>query len=381
MPAPAATENAMPQTEAPAPTLTSVSTAPEPVASAPACGDGVCSVEEACDTCSEDCGVCPPVVPVGWTCDDQLFGEGDCHCGCGVSDSDCMDGSSDVCSPGVTGCPDGQEPINGENWQCRPIGEETDAEIAARITSVPAGFPDVPGRPGVNDHYAVQRYLHLPKFDLHLFGTEDVIDWTFVGSYRMLEAMVDSLLLPEDQEQFRGHHLFIITGVDPDVPGAALPGHKNTGTIGFTVILQDIICLVGTDPIRPNETPRFYDWWTPIHEFGHAIEHTLRLESRSDEIFSANVGNYNADVRREYFPWLSQTWWLFDPNEGPAHREDLADFRRDYFSSLFDIDHPWGATCEGRPMPEGGEQAMFLAPVSPQSRGMDLAAHRCAASH
>jgi len=80
----------------------------------PECGDGVCSGTETDRTCAADCdppecgdGRCYPsewdscpfdctmtigsrVVPPTWTCDDDLWFNGDgCHCGCGAPDPDC----------------------------------------------------------------------------------------------------------------------------------------------------------------------------------------------------------------------------------------------------------------------------------------------------
>lgn len=84
-----------------------------------------------CDVCSfhGSCagGACPSSidehdnsrcdVPEGWTCAASLYGNGVCHCGCGVVDMDCASASRDdceVCWAGCTGegCPG---PIDAEN--------------------------------------------------------------------------------------------------------------------------------------------------------------------------------------------------------------------------------------------------------------------------
>ena len=52
----------------------------------------------------------PPEVPAGWTCDDRLYADGACDCGCGAVDSDCADATAasceycESCSPIVEDC-------------------------------------------------------------------------------------------------------------------------------------------------------------------------------------------------------------------------------------------------------------------------------------
>lgn len=71
-----------------------------------------------------------PAAPEGWTCSPFLYGNGVCHCGCGVVDVDCASASVDdceVCWAGCTGagCPGPIDPDNNAtctgvspNWRC-----------------------------------------------------------------------------------------------------------------------------------------------------------------------------------------------------------------------------------------------------------------------
>jgi hypothetical protein len=67
----------------------------------------------ACNNCWS-CGECPGRVdpadithclppPEAWTCDDALYGDFNCDCGCGVMDLDCAENNRDYCS----NCPEG----------------------------------------------------------------------------------------------------------------------------------------------------------------------------------------------------------------------------------------------------------------------------------
>lgn len=94
----------------------------------PDCKD---SSSDSCDVCkfSGSCagGACPSSIDEddnsrcdiaeGWTCSPYLYGDGTCHCGCGVVDMDCSSASRDACEVCWTGCT-GQGcpgPIDEEN--------------------------------------------------------------------------------------------------------------------------------------------------------------------------------------------------------------------------------------------------------------------------
>ena len=103
------------------------------------CGCGVVDPDcedssvESCDVCyfSGSCAgsACPSSidaddnsrcdVPEGWTCTASLYGNGVCHCGCGVVDKDCSSASRDACEVCWTGC-------SGENCPGR-IDQENNA--------------------------------------------------------------------------------------------------------------------------------------------------------------------------------------------------------------------------------------------------------------
>ena len=67
------------------------------------CGDGTCiPLSYVCDGQYLDCADGSDEDPAlcgggGWTCDPSYEGDGYCDCGCGVTDSDCYDGSLSSC--------------------------------------------------------------------------------------------------------------------------------------------------------------------------------------------------------------------------------------------------------------------------------------------
>ncbi len=56
-------------------------------------------------------------IPEDWTCPDSAYGDGLCHCGCGVVDVDCSSASRDACTICWNGCSDEScpGPIDAEN--------------------------------------------------------------------------------------------------------------------------------------------------------------------------------------------------------------------------------------------------------------------------
>ena len=55
-------------------------------------------------------------VPANWSCDDALFADDTCDCGCAVADDDCDLGGFEVCVR--DNCPDGQVPWADNNASC-----------------------------------------------------------------------------------------------------------------------------------------------------------------------------------------------------------------------------------------------------------------------
>jgi hypothetical protein len=114
------------------------------------CADATVGSCEYCDdTGSCSTGACPgdidatdnstcdiPVVPPGWTCNPDYYGDTLCDCGCGVIDSDCADatvGSCEYCddtgSCSTGACPGDIDPIDNATcqitvvppgWTCNP---------------------------------------------------------------------------------------------------------------------------------------------------------------------------------------------------------------------------------------------------------------------
>ncbi|NVJ60190.1 MAG: hypothetical protein HWE27_07370 [Gammaproteobacteria bacterium] len=210
-------------------------------------------------------------------------------------------------------------------------------------------------------YYDVQRYLLLelqnPSIQIHIYGTNKVSTWMLNNVSQMVENMIGGMNYSSHRVQFNDHHIFVITDDDPDVPYSSLPGHKNTGTIGFTILNQTIICAEAVDTLYPDLPPTWRAWDTPIHEFGHAIEHTLALETYSDSVFRSAEPNYNQSVAREYFSWFSETW--FDANlskntNGKTLQEKRSALHQSifgYYNWLFNFNDNWKPSCTGRPDP------------------------------
>lgn len=187
-------------------------------------------------------------------------------------------------------------------------------------------------------YYRPDKYVQVERYDLHVFGTPSSSDWMVKESCDLVVHMISAIKRPEDRAKFSGHQLFCITDEDPDLIGSR-EGHRNTGMKGGSLFNEVLVCAMAVDSIRPGAAPVYRAWDTPVHEFGHAIEHTLGLESRSDEIYSKNVKNYNPKVAREYFAWATQRW--FNSSGGGRGREGFARWEYDYLASIFSADNCW----------------------------------------
>ena len=196
--------------------------------------------------------------------------------------------------------------------------------------------------------YNPTQYLHIKKYNIHVMGTRPVSEWMMRESYELIQQLVDSLKNPEDRAKYSGHQAILVTDADPDLGG--IPGHRNTGGRGFSLFNEALVCTTSSDTIRPDAKPIYRAWNTPVHEFGHSIEHTLQLEKRSDEIYSKNARNYNPKVAREYFAWGTQRW--FACTENGRGRDTMPDWEFDYFSSIFSVENKWVPSREPRPAPE-----------------------------
>ncbi len=226
-----------------------------------------------------------------------------------------------------------------------PPAPPTDAELIGLVAAVPEGRITGSNRP--QQIYEVDSYLQMEEFGVHIYGSPGVHAWTLAGTYRMAEAMIGALVRQQDRDAFDDYEIFVITNGQPDI--GSIPGHKNTGTQSWAVINQHIICATAVDTIRPDSAAEYRAWDTPIHEFGHGIEHALQLESRSDETYGA-IDGYNPIVGREYFAWTTQSWFNADRQQsGTDYRETIPEPGRSYFASLFDEDMFWTPSCDGGP--------------------------------
>lgn len=197
--------------------------------------------------------------------------------------------------------------------------------------------------------YKPTKYIHIEKFDIHVLGTETVSDWMMEESSVLIYNMVAGLKNREDQRAFRGHQAFIITDHDPDLSKVgASPGHRNTGGKGFSLFNEAIVCTKAVDTIRPNGAPVYRAWDTPVHEFAHAIEHTLELESKSDQCFKTHVSQYNPKVAREYFSWATQLWYSSDrvPSLG---RQSMPEWQYEFLAEIFNESQVWLPSQAPRP--------------------------------
>jgi len=196
--------------------------------------------------------------------------------------------------------------------------------------------------------YTFTQYLHRERYDVHVLGTPGVSEWMMRASGGLIDRMIDALKHPEDRAKFAGHRCMLVTDDDPAIPGSA-PGHRNTGGDGFSMFNEELVCATAVDTIRPNAKPVFRAWYTPVHEFTHAIEFTLGLQARSDAVYRKHIANYNPKVAREYFCWSVQKW--FDSLDNDDQRGDMPRWEYDYIASIFDADNHWkpGDTRPPRP--------------------------------
>ena len=188
--------------------------------------------------------------------------------------------------------------------------------------------------------YRPNKYVKVDSYNLHVFGTPSSSEWMIKESTDLIIHMISALKRPEDRAKFSGHQLFCITDEDPDLTLlGSFPGHRNTGMKGRSLFNEVMVCATTVDSIRPAAAPIYRAWNTPVHELGHAIEQTLKLESRSDEIYSQNVKNYNPKVAREYFAWATQRW--FKSIRSGKGRESFPKWEYDYLASVFSVDNQW----------------------------------------
>jgi len=189
--------------------------------------------------------------------------------------------------------------------------------------------------------YPAAKYEKIEAYTIHVLGTPSVSDWMMRESCCVISNMVAALKRAEDRGKFSGHQAFLITDADPALPGTR--GHRNTGGHGFSLFNEVLVCAEAVDTLYPDCKPQFRAWDTPVHEFGHAIEETLGLQSNSDTVFSKHVEDYNPKIAREYFAWAVQSW--FSSSSGGPDRNALPTWELEYLSSVFSAENKWKPVC------------------------------------
>ncbi len=210
-------------------------------------------------------------------------------------------------------------------------------ENAAEITTAPFGAHN---RWPI---YNFTQYLYIKKYDIHVLGTPDVSEWMMRESQNLVEKIVDALKNPEDRRKFAGHRNFLVTDFDPSIPGGT-KGHRNTGGNGVSMFNEMLACATAVDTLYPDAPPVMRAWNTPVHEFAHAIEFTLGLQKRSDEVYRQHVPNYNPKVAREYFTWSVQRW--FDSSGPKQTRDKMPKWEYNFVASVFDAQNTWKPKCK-----------------------------------
>lgn len=181
--------------------------------------------------------------------------------------------------------------------------------------------------------YQPNTYHHNSKFNLHFFATKGSTANKFDATVEVFTQVIERVK-PEYQSLFSGHHIFMITFADPDVPGAALQGHKNTGNVGFVIITEELICADRVfDTLYPDNELTDTVWRTPLHELGHSIELTLGIRQKTGELLDLNHPNEPSDTEySEKFAWLTESWF----NQGLyTDRINMLDWEKTYFGEVF----------------------------------------------
>jgi len=193
------------------------------------------------------------------------------------------------------------------------------------------------------DLYQPAQSRYIEEYGVHIVGTAGVSPEMLPRVHDLILHMLDSLADPRHQVLFEDHYVLVITDDDPEVPGG-VPGQRNTGSAVATVINEALVCQTSVDSQRPDATPVYRGWDTPIHEFGHSLEDVLQLGARSDAVFSRSVSSYDVSVAREYFAWTMQAWFDSEQDNGTT-RADLGSDEREYFATIFRQDDSWRPSC------------------------------------
>ena len=210
-----------------------------------------------------------------------------------------------------------------------------DARNTPQITAPPKGAQDR------WPFYKTVKYLRIKEYNIHILGTASVSNQFMADSYHLIRNLVKAIKNPKHRKNFSGHRAYLITDRDPALPGGR--GQRNTGGKGFSLFNQALVCKKAVDTMYPNARPQFRAWDTPVHEFGHAIEFTLKLQKKSDDVFSRLARNYNPKHAREYFPWAVQSWFASGGNG--RKRSSMPRWELRYMAKVFSAKNKWVPKC------------------------------------
>lgn len=223
---------------------------------------------------------------------------------------------------------------------------------ARRSPSAPLSEADITTPPaGANTQYAgtydFTKYLINSKYQVHIFGTSGVHDWTMVKINELVTRIIDSIKNEPSRMIFKDHEVLVITDDDPEVP-FAYPGMRNGGGHKVTIMNQELICQTAVDTINPTGAPAYREWDTPVHEFGHSVELQLDIRNQTVEFHRQNDPNYVSVSDGEYFASATQSWFSSDYTYHRT-RDSIAAFERAYMGTIYAEEVVWVPSCSGRP--------------------------------
>lgn len=212
----------------------------------------------------------------------------------------------------------------------------------ADITTPPAG-----ANTQYTGTYDFTKYLINSKYQVHIFGTSGVHDWTMVKINEMVTRIIDSIKNEPLRAVFKDHEVLVITDNDPEVP-FGYSGQRNGGGLYGTIINQELICQIAVDTINPTGAPAYREWDTPVHEFGHSVELRLGIRDQTVEFHRQNNPNYVSVSDAEYFASATQSWFSSDYTYYRT-RDSIAGFERAYMGTIYAEEVVWVPSCSGRP--------------------------------
>ena len=224
------------------------------------------------------------------------------------------------------------------------IALSLESGTAQVITSPPTGL-----NKRYSTTYSYTKYLWLSQYNIHILGTANVSDWFMRESYGMLNNVMGAMR-PEKRAAFSGHQALLITDLDPDLTflgGGGPVGQRNTGSLGWSLFNEALVCTSYTDILYPNSAAVFRGWETPIHEFGHTIELTLNLTGRTLALMKANFAPTVAPYPAETYAWAVEQWFQDTPVK---YRSNLEVWKKNYLAEVFNTSNTWTPVYTQRPL-------------------------------